>query len=262
MASCIKAWLVTKNSSSSCAATFPPPTGLACFEVAARHENTPARRAELSLTQSAVSRQIQALEEFLAYTVLPHAPWRGAHPRRAHYGRQVARWLQGLERDTLDVMAHQGTARCRWRPCHLCHALAHPAPAAAGWPATGHRCPLSKRRRVSCLPTPRSMQRCMQAPPSRWQLAPASRHNGSCTKTWYRCAARSLNPRRRAGAALQGVAAETLAGLPLLQQTRPYGWRQWFRGYGRGCAPHALDGPRYELFSMLAVAATHGLGWR
>ena len=25
-------------------------------------------------------------------------------------------------------------------------------------------------------------------------------------------------------------------------------------------APHALDGPRYELFSMLAVAATHGMG--
>jgi Transcriptional regulator len=29
-------------------------------------------------------------------------------PAGAHYGRQVARWLQGLERDTLDVMAHQG----------------------------------------------------------------------------------------------------------------------------------------------------------
>ena len=25
-------------------------------------------------------------------------------------------------------------------------------------------------------------------------------------------------------------------------------------------APRALDGPRYELFSMLAVAATHGMG--
>ena len=25
-------------------------------------------------------------------------------------------------------------------------------------------------------------------------------------------------------------------------------------------APRALDGPRYELFSMIAVAATHGMG--
>jgi DNA-binding transcriptional LysR family regulator len=56
------------------------------------------------------------------------------------------------------------------------------------------------------------------------------------------------------------VAADALAGLPLLQQsTRPYGWRQWFDAMGVD-APHALDGPRYELFSMLAVAATHGLG--
>jgi DNA-binding transcriptional LysR family regulator len=56
------------------------------------------------------------------------------------------------------------------------------------------------------------------------------------------------------------VAAEALADLPLLQQsTRPYGWRQWFDAMGVD-APHALDGPRYELFSMLAVAATHGMG--
>ena len=51
-----------------------------------------------------------------------------------------------------------------------------------------------------------------------------------------------------------------LAALPLLQQsTRPYGWRQWFEAQGV-LAPRALDGPRYELFSMLAVAAAHGLG--
>ena len=37
------------------------------------------------------------------------------------------------------------------------------------------------------------------------------------------------------------------------------GWRQWFDAMAVD-APHALDGPRYELFSMLAVAATHGMG--
>ncbi|MPN28238.1 hypothetical protein SDC9_175679 [bioreactor metagenome] len=48
--------------------------------------------------------------------------------------------------------------------------------------------------------------------------------------------------------------------MPLLQQsTRPYGWRQWFDAMGMD-APRALDGPRYELFSMIAVAATMGLG--
>ncbi|RYZ02380.1 MAG: LysR family transcriptional regulator, partial [Comamonadaceae bacterium] len=51
-----------------------------------------------------------------------------------------------------------------------------------------------------------------------------------------------------------------IAKLPLLQQsTRPDGWRQWFDAQQID-APNARGGPRYELFSMLATAATHGLG--
>lgn len=88
---------------------IPSTQALACFEVAARHESYTRAAQELSLTQSAVSRQIQALEEFLGVALFR----RTRHgvvltPAGAHYGRQVARWLQGLERDTLDVMAHQG----------------------------------------------------------------------------------------------------------------------------------------------------------
>ena len=88
---------------------IPSTQALACFEVAARQESYTRAAQELSLTQSAVSRQIQALEEFLGVQLFR----RTRHgvvltPAGAHYGRQVARWLQGLERDTLDVMAHQG----------------------------------------------------------------------------------------------------------------------------------------------------------
>ena len=51
-----------------------------------------------------------------------------------------------------------------------------------------------------------------------------------------------------------------LALRPLLQQaTRPEAWRQWFDVQGVD-APHAMAGPRYELFSMQTAAATHGLG--
>src|SRR5690606_10221039 len=88
---------------------IPSTQALACFEVAARHESYTRAAQELSLTQSAVSRQIQSLEEFLGVSLFR----RTRHgvtltPAGAHYGRQVARWLRGLERDTLDVMAHQG----------------------------------------------------------------------------------------------------------------------------------------------------------
>src|SRR5690606_27075149 len=64
---------------------------------------------ELALTQSAVSRQILALEEFLGQPLFT----RSRHgvvltPQGAAYARQVAQRLAALERDTLDVMAQQG----------------------------------------------------------------------------------------------------------------------------------------------------------
>ncbi|MCY1176162.1 Glycine cleavage system transcriptional activator [compost metagenome] len=58
----------------------------------------------------------------------------------------------------------------------------------------------------------------------------------------------------------QGLDAEAIARLPLLQQTtRPYAWRQWFSSLGMNVA-RDLSGPRYELFSMLAQAAMHEMG--
>ncbi|MCX7258677.1 MAG: LysR substrate-binding domain-containing protein, partial [Polaromonas sp.] len=56
------------------------------------------------------------------------------------------------------------------------------------------------------------------------------------------------------------VTPEILAAMPLLQQsTRPEAWKQWFDAQGVA-APQAMSGPRYELFSMQAAAATCGLG--
>ena len=44
---------------------LPSTQALACFEAAARHESYTRAAQELALTQSAVSRQIIALEEFV-----------------------------------------------------------------------------------------------------------------------------------------------------------------------------------------------------
>lgn len=58
----------------------------------------------------------------------------------------------------------------------------------------------------------------------------------------------------------KAVAPAAIAQMPLLQQsTRPDGWRQWFDAQ-QVDAPNARGGPRYELFSILAAAASHGLG--
>lgn len=157
---------------------LPSTQALACFESAARHISYTKAAQELSLTQSAVSRQIIALEEFLGLALFRRTR-HGVLLTDAgrHYATQVGRWLQGLERDTLDLMSHQGE----------------------GGPIN-----------LAAVPT---------------------------------FATRWLLPR-----------------LPLLQQsTRPQGWRQWFDAMHVD-APRALDGMRLELFSMLAVAASQGLG--
>ena len=71
---------------------LPSTQALACFEAAARHESYTRAAQELALTQSAVSRQIIALEDQLGVQLFR----RTRHgvvltPAGRHYGRQVAR---------------------------------------------------------------------------------------------------------------------------------------------------------------------------
>ena len=245
---------------------IPSTQALSCFEAAARHESYTRAAQELALTQSAVSRQIIALEEQLGVALFTRTRHGVAlTPAGQRYGRQVARWLQGLERDTLDVMARQGqggavslaavpTFATRWllprlprfqrlhpdivvhidtqtRPfpfsdLHYDAALYAGTPEqVAHWPGTQAQWLMHEDALPVC--SPRLLERCA--------------------------------PRGR-GRAHQSVTPAQLARLPLLQQsTRPQAWRQWFESVGVTAA-HALDGPRYELFSMLAVAAAHDGG--
>lgn len=238
--------------------TLPSTQALACFESAARHESYTRAAQELFLTQSAVSRQIMALEEFLGVALFRRTRHGVAlTPAGTHYAAQVARWLEGLERDTLDVMAHQGqggsirlaavpTFATRWlvprlpqlaarHPDIVVHIETQVRPflfADAGFDAALYA---GTPEQVANWPGTQA----------RWLLqedvAPV------CSP--------ALLPEGRP------LAPEALAALPLLQQTtRPLAWRQWFESMGVHAPQHALDGPRYELFSMSAVAAAHGLG--
>ena len=88
---------------------IPSLQALACFDAAARHESYTRASQELALTQSAVSRQITALEEFLGVALFRRTRHGVALTERgAEYAAQVAGRLQALEQDTLDVMSTQG----------------------------------------------------------------------------------------------------------------------------------------------------------
>ena len=88
---------------------IPSLQALACFDAAARHESYTRAAQELALTQSAVSRQIGALEDYLGLPLFR----RTRHgvvltTAGSQYARQIAPRLQALERDTLDAMSGQG----------------------------------------------------------------------------------------------------------------------------------------------------------
>ena len=245
---------------------LPSTQALACFEAAARHESYTRAAQELALTQSAVSRQIQALEEQLGVALFR----RTRHgvvltPAGQRYGRQVARWLQVLEQGTLDVMARQGvggalalaavpTFATRWLIPRL-PLLAQQHPDIVVHLDTQTRPFLFADTAYDAALYAGTPEQVAQWPGTQAQLLLHEDVLPVCSPQLLESVAT-----RGRGRAHQPVEPAALAALPLLQQsTRPLAWRQWFDAMGVD-APRALDGPRYELFSMTAVAAAHGLG--
>lgn len=233
--------------------TIPNTAALTVFEVAARHSNFTAAAQELSLTQGAVCRQVASLESFLR-TKLFRRSGRGVVLTEAGqaYHRQIARRLDEVERDTLDLMARQGrggsielaivpTFGTRWLLPRL--------------PDFVRRHPditvnLSSRTRPFLFQDS-GLDAAIYAGDGHW---PGAAVEFLMPETLIPvCSPALLNGRKR-------ITPRELAKLPLIQQsTRPYAWRQWFESIGMRLQVD-LVGPRYELFSMSLQAAMVGLG--
>ncbi|MEN9396439.1 MAG: hypothetical protein RLZ81_969 [Pseudomonadota bacterium] len=236
---------------------IPSLQALACFAAAARHESFTRAGQELALTQSAVSRQVAALEGFLGVALFQRTRHGMAlTPRGADYARQIAPRLQALEQDTLDAMSAQGSGGA-------VHLAAVPT-FATRWLIP--RLPDFAARHPEIVVHIETRTRPFLFTDSEFD---AALYSGTAEQVanWAGTRATKLmsedvlpvcSPTLLAGRG--GLAPDDVARLPLLQQsTRPYGWRQWFDAMGVA-APNALSGARYELFSMTATAAACGLG--
>jgi LysR family glycine cleavage system transcriptional activator len=235
---------------------LPTTHALEAFDAAARHESFTKAAEELSVTQSAVCRQVAALEAFLEVPLFSRTR-RGVRLTEAGlaYSRSVAERLDDVERDTLELMARgaRGSALelavvptfgTRWLIPRLpAFSRAHPD-------ITIH---LSARTRPFLFSD---------------TSFDAAIHAGEIgASSWPGTQRRILMEEALIAVASPSVAARGVprtaadwARLPLLQQsTRPYAWRQFFERLGLD-VPQALVGPRLELFSMLAEAAVHGMG--
>ncbi|CAA2100263.1 LysR substrate-binding domain-containing protein [Variovorax paradoxus] len=236
---------------------IPPLQTLVCFDAAARHESYTRAAQELALTQSAVSRQIGTLEAFLGVALFRRTRHGVALTASgAAYARQTALRLQAMERDALDAMAHQGEGGSL---------------SLAAVPTFATRWLMPRLKDFAALQPDVVVHIETRTRPFLFADAefdaalyagtPAQVENWAGTHALLLMhedvvpvCSPTLLPRGKA------VTPAAIAKMPLLQQsTRPDGWRQWFDAQQID-APDARGGPRYELFSILAAAASHGLG--
>ena len=232
---------------------IPNTWALVAFEACARHQSFTRAAAELSLTQSAICRQIAGLEEFLGVRLFLRSK-RGVKLTEAGlaYSRQIAARLDEVERDTLALMAGRGTGGTL--------ELAVVPTFATRWliPRLGE----FQREHPDITISLSTSTRPFMFEGSNYDAAiyfGDAHWPGTEAISLMRenlvpvCSPALIAPQTV-------VCAADLASFPLLQQsTRPYAWRQWFASAGLTVA-NDMNGPRYELFSMLAAAAMQGMG--
>ena len=235
----------------------PSSNALLCFDATARHRSLTRAAVELSLTQSAVSRQILALEKSLG-TALFKRTRHGMELTAvgSDYASRVAQRLGALEQDTLDIMG----ASAPGGDVHLASVPTF----AAQWliPRLGDfakACPgitvhIETRTRPFLFADTALDAAIYAGTPEQLQRWAGTQSQHLLDEAVVVvCHPRLLGKRK-------SIKAETLASMPLLQQsTRPDAWSQWF-AQAQVEAPRALSGPRYEQFSMTVAAAAHGLG--
>ncbi|GGY16078.1 LysR family transcriptional regulator [Massilia dura] len=230
---------------------IPSTLALSAFESAARHQSFTKAADELAVTQSAVCRQIGALEDFLGVKLFRRSR-RGVALTEAGlaYSRKVTARLDDVERDTLELMATGGsggtlelgvvpTFATKWLLPRLPDFLArHP----------GITVNLSSRTRPFLFDdTP--LDAAIHAGETVWPGTEG-------IFLMHEDLVAVCSPDRR----VELAGAADWNGQPLLQiSTRPYLWRDWFHSLGMA-SERDMAGPRFELFSMVAEGAVHGMG--
>ncbi|GFM50035.1 LysR family transcriptional regulator [Pseudomonas cichorii] len=231
---------------------IPSTAALVSFESAARHESFTKAASELSLTQSAICRQIGSLEEFLGVELFRRSR-RGVKLTEAglSYSRRVAAQLDAVERDTLSIMGQQGASVIE---------LAVVPTFGTQWLLPRLKDFQQRHPEVTVNLTNRTrpflfadtdFDAAIYFGDADWPGTEA--HRLMSENPMPVCSLTLMQGR-------DSLDASQIAEMPLLQQTtRPYAWRQWFNAQHLNI-PRDMTGPRYELFSMLAQAAMHEMG--
>lgn len=232
---------------------IPSTVALSAFEASARHQSFTKAAEELSVTQSAICRQIAALEDRLGVKLFRRTK-RGVIVTDAglSYARSVRARLDEMERDTLELMANgaQGTTLdIGVVPTFATNWL---LPRLVGFRHSHSHIMVNLHTRTRpFLFDDTALDAAIYAGEASW---PGTQGHFLMRENLVPVASPALIAPRKV------LKASQLARLPLLQQTtRPHAWRDWFQSQGLE-VENDLAGPRLELFSMLAKAAILGMG--
>lgn len=227
---------------------------LQAFEATARLGSFSRAAEELSLTHSAVFRQVTGLEERLGVALFNRVRRRIAlTDAGAEYAARVRHHLEQLEKDTVGLMSRAGVG-------HSLHIAVLPT-LATTWliprlPQLRARHPdIAVSLSVRTLPFQFADHPFDAAIYHAEQPWPGTRGTKLfdeeamlpvCTPQLYDAARNS---------------PEGLSSLTHLHvMSRPDAWRDWYRTQGLAYSPSIAAGPRYELFTMVLAAVQAGLG--
>lgn len=247
---------------------IPSLQSLICFESAAKHSSYTHASQELFITQSAVSRQIQQLEDFLGVTLFSRTR-HGVELTEAgkQYAKSIKPFLQGIEKSTSDIMTNKGlggTLKLGVVPTFATHWLLpklhklnaqHPE-------ITVHLETSTKPFLFNENVFDAAIFAGTQQQIEHWPGIQA--HYLMDEEVVPVCSPQLIQQRFPNAQMLSDysydLSDDELLQLPLLQQTtRPSIWQEWFQAHHMQHAK-PFDGQRHELFSMLSVAASHNMG--
>lgn len=248
--------------------TIPTLQSLTCFESAAKHQSYTHAAQELHLTQSAVSRQIQQLEEFLNLSLFNRTR-HGVELTHAgeHYYKNIKTILNELEQHTLDIMAHKGhggTLKLGVVPtfatCWLLPKLHHFNEI---YPEiTIHIETSTKPFQFNETIFDAAIYAGTKQQVEHW---PGVDTHYLMNEDLVAVCSPQLIEKNFPNAQMINefsfdLSPKQLSQLPLLQQTtRPTIWHEWFSTH-KITHTKPYDGHRHELFSMLSVAAKQAIG--
>ena len=227
---------------------------LQAFEATARLGSFSRAAEELSLTHSAVFRQVASLEERLGVQLFTRVRRRVAlTDAGAEYAARVRHHLEQLEKDTFGLISRAGLGRSL-------HVAVLPT-LATTWLVP--RLPGFQREHADI-----SVSLSVRTRPFQFNDHPFDAAVYHAPQLWPGTTGFKLFDEKELVPVCTVEVRNTIASHPegmagvahLHMMSRPDVWRRWYREQKRDYPPSVGAGPRYELFTMLLAAAHAGMG--